>query len=56
MLFPKALAWSERQTALSRIWTRVTDSISYDDTGYAKAIPELSCKYAELLRQLLLKI
>ena len=27
---------SETQTALSRIWTRVTDSISYDDNHYAK--------------------
>ena len=29
-----ALLWSETQTAFIRIWTRITDSISYD--RYAK--------------------
>ena len=36
MHFPKALAQSEIQTASTRIWTQVTDSISYDDNHYAK--------------------
>ena len=29
-----ALAWKKTQTASSRIWTRVADSISYNDTIY----------------------
>ena len=29
--FPKALVWSEMQTASSKIWTRVADSISNID-------------------------
>ena len=31
MPFPRTLAWSEMQIALSKIWTQVTDSISYDN-------------------------
>ena len=31
MPFKRALAWSEMQTASSRIWTLITDSISYID-------------------------
>ena len=31
MLFSRALAWNEMQTALPRIRTRVTKSISYSD-------------------------
>ena len=27
-------AWSETQTVLSRVWTQVTDSISYDNNRY----------------------
>ena len=38
MLFPDALAWSESQTATKRILIRVTDSISYDNTRYAKFV------------------
>ena len=34
MLFLKELAWNEKQTTSSRTWTRVTDSISYDDNRY----------------------
>ena len=29
--------WSEIQTVLSRIWTQVVDSISYDHNRYAKS-------------------
>ena len=36
MPFPTVLVWSEMQTASSRIWTQVTDPISYDDNHYAK--------------------
>ena len=36
MPIPKVLAQSEMQTALSRIWTRVANSISYNDNHYAK--------------------
>ena len=36
MCFPRALSRSERQTALSTIWTRYANSISYDDNHYAK--------------------
>ena len=31
MLFLKALVLSEMQTASSRIWTQIADSISYDN-------------------------
>ena len=31
MTFPKTLARSETQAVLSRIWTQITDSISYDN-------------------------
>ena len=34
--FLRALAWNEMQTASSRIWTWVADSISYDENWYAK--------------------
>ena len=33
--FQRVLAQSEMQTALSRIWTWVTDSISFNDNHYA---------------------
>ena len=36
MTFQKAFARSETQTVSSRIWTRVSDSISNDDNRYAK--------------------
>ena len=36
MSFPKALARCEMQTNVSRIWTRVVDSIHYGDSSYAK--------------------
>ena len=36
MPFPGALALSEMQTALSRIWTLVTNSIFYYNNYYAK--------------------
>ena len=32
--FPKGISKIERQTALSRIWTWVANSISYDDNHY----------------------
>ena len=32
--FPRVLALCEMQSVLSRIWTRVTVSISYDDNDY----------------------
>ena len=35
-LSPKALAQMEMQTALSRFWTWVINSISYDDDRYPK--------------------
>ena len=35
-LFLRALALSKTRTALSRFWTEVTDSISYDDNHYDK--------------------
>ena len=38
MPFPRVLAWSKLQTALSRIWTWLADSISYDDNHYAKCM------------------
>ena len=36
MPFPRALAWSEKQINSSRIWTRVTDFISYNGNCYVK--------------------
>ena len=36
MPFPGALARSETQTASSKIWTPVAESISYHDNFYAK--------------------
>ena len=36
MPFSRALKESEMQTVSPRIWTRVADSISYDDNRYAK--------------------
>ena len=38
MPFPKAWVQSETQTAFSRIWTRVNDSISYGDNRYASRL------------------
>ena len=34
--FPRSLTWNKTQTTLSRIWTRITDSFSYEDERYAK--------------------
>ena len=34
--FPRVLAWNETQTATSRIWTWVVNSISYKNNNYAK--------------------
>ena len=36
MLFPVVLVLSEIQTALSRIWTRVANSVFWNDSHYAK--------------------
>ena len=36
--FKQSKAWRETQTASSRIWTRVTSSISYNDNLYTKYI------------------
>ena len=36
MSFPRTLALSEMQTALSRIWTQVVNSISYNDNHYVR--------------------
>ena len=33
-VLPRTLAWSKRQTALFRFWTRVTNFISYGDNRY----------------------
>ena len=38
MPFQRLEAWNEGQGASSRIWTRVADSISYDDNRYAITI------------------
>ena len=38
MPFTKALARSETETASSMVWTRFTDSISYDDNRYANYV------------------
>ena len=37
MPVPRALVWSEMQTTLSRIWTQVINSISYDDNFHTKS-------------------
>ena len=37
-VFLKAWGQSEMQTAFSRVWTWVSDSISYNDDHYAKCI------------------
>ena len=34
--FPRELMWSETQTTSSRIWTQVTNSISYDNNHCIK--------------------
>ena len=34
--FSKVLWWSKTHTASSKIWNRITDSISKDDNSYAK--------------------
>ena len=36
--FLKVLAWKEMQTVSSRIWTQVTNSISYDNHCYTNHI------------------
>ena len=36
MPFQKILTWSKTQTTTTKIWTQVTDSISYDDNRFAK--------------------
>ena len=36
MPFPKPLVWSKTQTASSRIWTQIDDSISYNSNHYVK--------------------
>ena len=36
MPFARALVKSEKQAALSRVWNRVADSISYDNYYYTK--------------------
>ena len=33
-VFPKGLTQREMQTASSRIWTQIADSIFYDDNNY----------------------
>ena len=38
ILFKNVLAHCETQTALSKIWTRVANSISSDDNSYTKRI------------------
>ena len=42
MSFPRALIQRERQTAVSRIWTQVIESISDDDNRYAISASELT--------------
>ena len=37
MPFLRALAQSEMQSASFRIWTQLTNSISYDDNCYTKS-------------------
>ena len=36
--FTNGISTLEMQTASSRIWTRVVDSISYDDNRYTKSL------------------
>ena len=45
MHFLRALVRIETQTSSSRIYTRVTDSISYSDNRYASALFKLSVGY-----------
>ena len=39
--FPRALAQAKTQTDSSRIWTRMDNSIPYDDNRYTNAPPNL---------------
>ena len=50
MPFPRLLAWREMQTVLSRIWTPVSDFVSYDNNLYTKCA---STRY--FFKELLLK-
>ena len=50
LTFLRELSWSERLTASSRIWTRVTDSISYKDIYYAKREEVSSRKEEEKIK------
>ena len=43
MLVSRTLAWNEMQTALFRIWTLATDSISYNKNCYTKCAPQEIC-------------
>ena len=43
MDFPWALVWSKTQIASFKIWTRVTDSISYYDNRYVKRESQKAC-------------
>ena len=45
MPFPRGLATSENLTTLSRIWTKIAKSISYDDKHYAKCTFKLCFMY-----------
>ena len=38
MLFPRVLTQSEKQTASSRIWNHVANSIPYDDNRFSKSV------------------
>ena len=40
--FPRVLVLYEMQSVLSRIWTRITMSISYDDNHYTTGYQEMS--------------
>ena len=40
-----SLLRNEKQTATSRVWTRITDSISYEDTLYAKRASDFRLDY-----------
>ena len=42
--FPRVIVQNDSQTVLSRIWTRVVDSISYDDNRYVKHSSGISVK------------
>ena len=46
MPFPRTLVQYEMLTTISRIWTQVVESISYDDNNYAKCA---SCWMSSLL-------